>query len=98
MAEVNSRLGMLNPYLLAERTEHWGHFEQNNLVPPADQDPHKQQAENFLDSVFKNEITVFEDIQGSKIWVNWDGDKFQIKPKSITKTLELYFKGETYET
>jgi hypothetical protein len=41
------------------------------------------ETENFLNSIFKSEITIFEDIQGSKIWVNWDGDKFQIKPKSI---------------
>ena len=41
------------------------------------------ETENFLNSIFKSEITIFEDIQGSKIWVNWDGSKFQIKPKSI---------------
>ena len=41
------------------------------------------ETENFLNSIFKSEITIFEDIQGSKIWVNWDGTKFQIKPKSI---------------
>lgn len=47
MAEVNSRLSYLNPYLRAEATEHWGHFEQqSNIVPELD--PHKQQAENFL--------------------------------------------------
>ena len=40
------------------------------------------ETENFLNSIFKSEITIFEDIQGSKIWVNWDGFKFQIKPKS----------------
>ena len=40
------------------------------------------ETENFLNSIFKSEITIFEDIQGSKIWVNWDGSKFQIKPKS----------------
>jgi len=49
MAEVNSRLSLLNPYLQAERTEHWGQFEQTNNVPQADMDPHKQQAESFLD-------------------------------------------------
>lgn len=48
MAEVNSRLGYMNTYLKAEITEHWGHFEQEPLV--AQQlDPHKQQAEAFLD-------------------------------------------------
>ena len=39
--------------------------------------------ENILDDIFNNEIIVHEDIQASKIWVNWDGDKFSIKPKSI---------------
>ena len=37
----------------------------------------------LLSSIFDNEIVVFEDIQGSKIWVNWDGKEFTIKPKSI---------------
>jgi hypothetical protein len=37
----------------------------------------------LLNSMFTNEITIFEDIQGSKIWVNWDGQEFVIKPKSI---------------
>jgi len=41
------------------------------------------ETENFLDSIFKSEITVFEDVQGSKIWVNWDGQSFQIRAKSI---------------
>ena len=50
MAEVNSRLQLLNPYLVAERTEHWGHFDkdQNSLLEQTAQDPHKQQAEAFL--------------------------------------------------
>jgi hypothetical protein len=37
----------------------------------------------LLNSMFNNEITVFEDIQGSKIWVNWNGKNFTIKAKSI---------------
>jgi len=41
------------------------------------------ESEKFLNSIFKNEITVFEDIQGSKIWVNWDGNIFTLKSKSI---------------
>jgi hypothetical protein len=41
------------------------------------------ESEKFLNSIFKNEITVFEDIQGSKIWVNWDGNQFILKSKSI---------------
>jgi hypothetical protein len=47
MAEVNSRLCYLNPYLSAEITEHWGHFTQNTDATQT-LDPHKQQAENFL--------------------------------------------------
>lgn len=39
--------------------------------------------QEILDSIFGNEIIVFEDIQGSKIWVNWDGKEFNIRPKSI---------------
>lgn len=39
--------------------------------------------QELLSSIFDNEIIVFEDIQGSKIWVNWDGEQFSIKPKSI---------------
>ena len=37
----------------------------------------------LLNSMFSSEITIFEDIQGSKIWVNWNGQEFTIKPKSI---------------
>jgi hypothetical protein len=50
MAEVNSRLQQLNPYLVAERTEHWGHFDKdvNPLREQTAEDPHKQQAEAFL--------------------------------------------------
>jgi hypothetical protein len=40
--------------------------------------------ENILDVIFTNDIIVYEDIQGSKIWVNWDGKQFTIKPKSLT--------------
>jgi hypothetical protein len=39
--------------------------------------------EEILAQILDKEITVFEDIQGSKICVNWDGSKFTIKPKSI---------------
>ena len=39
--------------------------------------------QEILDAIFGSEIIVFEDIQGSKIWVNWDGKEFNIKPKSI---------------
>lgn len=37
-----------------------------------------------LDEILNHELIIFEDIQGSKIWVNWDGNQFIIKPKSMT--------------
>ena len=40
--------------------------------------------EEILNDIFIDEIIVLEDIQGSKIWVNWDGKHFNIKPKSIS--------------
>lgn len=39
--------------------------------------------QEVLSSIFKDEIIIFEDVQGSKIWVNWDGDVFTIKSKSM---------------
>jgi len=36
-----------------------------------------------LDELFSKEIVIFEDVQGSKIYVNWDGENFTIKPKSL---------------
>ncbi len=39
---------------------------------------------DLLNDIFSSEITVFEDVQGSKIWINWDGKEFIIKPKSIS--------------
>ena len=41
------------------------------------------QDENILNDIFSNEITIYEDIQGSKIYVNWNGNNFTIKPKSL---------------
>jgi len=40
--------------------------------------------QKLLDDIIDNEIVVIEDVQGSKIWVNWDGENFTIKPKSIS--------------
>ena len=39
--------------------------------------------QEILSSIFDNEIIVFEDVQGSKIWVNWNGKDFVIRVKSI---------------
>ncbi len=40
--------------------------------------------DEILNDLFADEIFVYEDIQGSKIWVNWNGKNFDIKPKSVT--------------
>ena len=40
--------------------------------------------DELLVELFNDEIVVFEDIQGSKIWVNWDGKEFIIKTKSLS--------------
>ena len=42
------------------------------------------ESENILNDIFDNDIVVYEDIQGSKIWVNWNGKEFTIKPKNIS--------------
>jgi hypothetical protein len=39
--------------------------------------------EEILSQIFDSEITVFEDVQGSKICVSIDGDQVSIRPKSI---------------
>jgi|AntRauTorcE11897_2_1112592.scaffolds.fasta_scaffold14274_2 hypothetical protein len=36
-----------------------------------------------LNKIFDEEIVVYEDIQGSKLYIKWDGDNFIIKPKSL---------------
>ena len=38
----------------------------------------------LLSGLLSDEIIVYEDIQGSKIWVNWNGKEFTIRPKSLT--------------
>lgn len=43
-----------------------------------------QQDISILDDIFNNDIVIYEDVQGSKIWVNWNGSEFSIKPKSIS--------------
>ena len=40
--------------------------------------------EEVLNSLFSQEISIIADIQGSKIWVNWNGKEFTIKTKSIS--------------
>lgn len=42
-----------------------------------------ENTEDFLNLITDRELIIFEDIQGSKIYVRYDGDKFIIKPKSV---------------
>ena len=39
---------------------------------------------DHLCDILSSEMTIFEDIQASKIYVNWNGSKFSIKPKSLS--------------
>jgi hypothetical protein len=39
--------------------------------------------ESLLNELFNNELIVSEDIQGSKIFINWNGSEFQIRSKSL---------------
>jgi hypothetical protein len=38
---------------------------------------------SLIDDILNNELTIFEDIQGSKIYVNFGKDSIEIKPKSL---------------
>ena len=40
--------------------------------------------EQVLNDIFNSEIIVFEDIQGSKIWINFNGTDFSIRPRTIS--------------
>jgi hypothetical protein len=44
----------------------------------------------FLKKISNKRLIVYEDIQGSRIYVNWTGEKFNIRPKSI-KNEDLNF-------
>jgi hypothetical protein len=39
---------------------------------------------SFLDKILNSDLIVLEDIQGSKIYVNWNGHRFNIKAKSLS--------------
>ncbi len=41
------------------------------------------EEDEVLNKLFSTELIIIEDVQGSKIWLNWDGEKFNIKPKSL---------------
>lgn len=38
----------------------------------------------LLNEILNDELIIVEDIQGSKIWIKWDGREFEIRPKSTT--------------
>lgn len=37
-----------------------------------------------LDNLLNNEIFIYEDIQGSKIWINWNGSEFNIRTRNLS--------------
>lgn len=47
-------------------------------------------SEEFIEQIKDKELLIYEDIQGSQIYVRYNGDRFIIKPKSI-KNDELNF-------
>lgn len=46
--------------------------------------------DDLIKTLENKELLIYEDIQGARIFVRWDGNKFVIKPKSINNT-ELNF-------
>jgi hypothetical protein len=47
-------------------------------------------VDKFIDDLDGKELVIYEDVQGSKIYVNYNGDRFIIKPRSL-KNDELNF-------
>lgn len=43
-------------------------------------------ADQFVNLLMNQEITVYEDVQGTKIWCNFNNGKWEIRPKSINNT------------
>jgi hypothetical protein len=41
------------------------------------------EGQDFLRALAKQDVLVYEDVQGSKIWVNWDGFAWSIRPRNI---------------
>ena len=39
--------------------------------------------EEVLSKIFNQDLVIFEDVQGSKIWVTFTGDTFLIRSKSL---------------
>jgi len=41
-------------------------------------------VDEFLDIIFNNTVTIYEDIQGSRLYVKYDGKNFEFRAKSIS--------------
>lgn len=41
------------------------------------------EGQDFLKALAKQDVLVYEDVQGSKIWVNWDGLGWNIRPRNV---------------
>lgn len=39
--------------------------------------------DSIISDILNDELIIIEDIQGSKIWVNWNGSSFEIRTKSV---------------
>lgn len=39
--------------------------------------------DSIISDILNDELIIIEDIQGSKIWVNWNGTDFEIRTKSV---------------
>ncbi len=54
---------------------------------------------DIFEDIFNDEIIVYEDIQASKLWVNWNGEEFIFRAKSINNdpinlidmTMQIYY-------
>ena len=42
-----------------------------------------EETEDFINILKNNELFIYEEIQGSSIFVKYDGNNFVIKPKSL---------------
>jgi hypothetical protein len=44
---------------------------------------HVDNAEDFISKIKNKDLLIYEDVQGSQIYVKYNGDRFIIKPKSV---------------
>jgi hypothetical protein len=43
----------------------------------------ESERNHFLKKISNKQLIIYEDVQGSRIYVNWTGEKFIIRPKSV---------------